>query len=75
VTADISCDAFSLLAGRVNSVTIKGEGWRSPLDLTAQLLEVRRLHACVTIRVVQLAAARRTSRGWTAVGGERRRPA
>lgn len=40
VTADISCDAFSLLAGRVNSVTIKGEGWRSPLDLTAQTLEV-----------------------------------
>ncbi|KIY99162.1 Protein YIPF6 [Monoraphidium neglectum] len=39
VTAEISCDAFSLLAGRVNSVTIKGEGWRSPLDLTAQTLE------------------------------------
>lgn len=39
VTADISCDAFSLMAGRVNSVTIKGEGWRSPLDLTAQTLE------------------------------------
>jgi hypothetical protein len=41
VHAEISCDAFSLLAGRVNSVTIRGEGWRSPLDLTAQLLEVR----------------------------------
>lgn len=39
VRADISCDAFSLLAGRVNSVTIKGEGWRSPLNLTAQSLE------------------------------------
>lgn len=39
VHAEISCDAWSLMAGRVNSVTIKGEGWRSPLDLTAQLLE------------------------------------
>lgn len=39
VSTEISCDAMSLLAGRVNSVTIKGEGWRSPLDLTAQLLE------------------------------------
>ncbi|GBF93742.1 hypothetical protein Rsub_06074 [Raphidocelis subcapitata] len=39
VAADISCDAFSLLAGRVNSVAIRGEGWRSPLNLTAQLLE------------------------------------
>ncbi|KAI8477026.1 MAG: hypothetical protein J3K34DRAFT_515998 [Monoraphidium minutum] len=39
VHAEISCDAFSLMAGRVNSVTVRGEGWRSPLNLTAQLLE------------------------------------
>ena len=40
VTAEISCDAMSLLGGRVNSVTVRGEGWRSPLNLTAQQLEV-----------------------------------
>ncbi|KAF6252233.1 hypothetical protein COO60DRAFT_546283 [Scenedesmus sp. NREL 46B-D3] len=35
----ISCDTWSLLAGRVNDVKIHGEGWRSPLNLTAQVLE------------------------------------
>ncbi|KAF8054989.1 Serp2 [Scenedesmus sp. PABB004] len=39
VKTSVSCDAWSLLAGRVNGVKIVGEGWRSPLNLTAQLLE------------------------------------
>eukprot|EP00882_Tetradesmus_deserticola_P011787 GHRQ01012473.1.p1 GENE.GHRQ01012473.1~~GHRQ01012473.1.p1 ORF type:complete len:218 (+),score=58.84 GHRQ01012473.1:180-833(+) len=30
---------LSLLAGRINAVKIHGEGWRSPLNLTAQVLE------------------------------------
>jgi hypothetical protein len=40
VKTSISCDMWSLLAGRVNGVKIHGEGWRSPLNLTAQVLEV-----------------------------------
>lgn len=40
VETSISCDTWSLLAGRVNDVKIHGEGWRSPLNLTAQVLEV-----------------------------------
>uniref|UniRef100_A0A383VV08 Uncharacterized protein n=1 Tax=Tetradesmus obliquus TaxID=3088 RepID=A0A383VV08_TETOB len=39
VKTSISCDTWSLLAGRVNGVKIHGEGWRSPLNLTAQVLE------------------------------------
>lgn len=41
VTASVSCDTWSLLAGRVNGARIYGEGWRSPLNLTARSLEVR----------------------------------
>lgn len=40
VKASVSCDAWSLLSGRVNGAKIYGEGWRSPLNLTAQILEV-----------------------------------
>jgi len=43
VKASVSCDAWSLLSGRVNGAKIYGEGWRSPLNLTAQTLEVRGL--------------------------------
>lgn len=39
VKASVSCDAWSLLSGRVNGAKIYGEGWRSPLNLTAQTLE------------------------------------
>ncbi len=46
VRTEVSCDAFSLMAGRINSVRIVGEGWRSPLNLTAQLLEVRPSLSC-----------------------------
>jgi hypothetical protein len=40
VTASVSCDTWSLLSGRVNGAKVYGEGWRSPLDLTARILEV-----------------------------------
>lgn len=40
VKAQVFCDAWSLMAGRVNGVKIMGEGWTSPLNLTAQVLEV-----------------------------------
>ena len=40
VKASVSCDTWSLLSGRVNGAKIYGEGWRSPLNLTAQILEV-----------------------------------
>lgn len=36
----MSCDWRTLMEGRINSVKVVGEGWRSPLDLTAQVLEV-----------------------------------
>lgn len=41
VKASVSCDTWSLLSGRVNGAKIYGEGWRSPLNLTARILEVR----------------------------------
>jgi hypothetical protein len=40
VQASVSCDTWSLLSGRVHGAKIYGEGWRSPLNLTAQVLEV-----------------------------------
>lgn len=48
VKASVSCDTWSLLSGRVNGARILGEGWRSPLNLTARRLEVGQLAArCV----------------------------
>eukprot|EP00775_Hariotina_reticulata_P012375 gene12375-12509_t len=39
VATSVACDTWSLLAGRVKGVKLRGEGWRSPKNLTAQLLE------------------------------------
>jgi hypothetical protein len=39
VACTVSCDATSLLAGRINSVKVTGEGWASPGNLTARILE------------------------------------
>lgn len=47
VTAAISADTWSLLQGRVNGVRVTGEGWASPLNLTA-----RRLDATVGAAVI-----------------------
>lgn len=41
VKCKVSCDTFGLLSGRISSAKVLGEGWRSPLNLTAQVLEVR----------------------------------
>jgi hypothetical protein len=52
VTASVSADTWSLLAGRVAGARISGEGWRSPLNLTARTIEVRSL--AVTGRLVSV---------------------
>jgi hypothetical protein len=41
VECSISADVFSLLAGHVYGARVSGEGWRSPLNLTARTIEVR----------------------------------
>ncbi len=40
VQTRVDCDALGLMAGRMRGVEISGAGWRSPLDLTAQSLQV-----------------------------------
>ena len=40
VRARIDCDGFTLLRGRVRSVSIAGRDWISPLGLSAVILEV-----------------------------------
>jgi hypothetical protein len=54
VTASICCDAWSLLQGRVNGVRLTGEGWRSPLNLTARHLEATVGEAVLDITAVLL---------------------
>ena len=46
VKVSVSCDIGTLMSGRINSVKLHGQGWRSPLNLTAQVLEVSRTIAC-----------------------------
>ncbi len=40
IRAEVDSDAFSLMEGRFRSMGIHGQGWRTPLELTAHQLEV-----------------------------------
>lgn len=41
ITPRVSCTALGLMEGRFEGMQIVGRGWRTPLELTAQVLEVR----------------------------------
>lgn len=41
ITPRVSCSARDLMEGRFEGMQIIGRGWRTPLELTAQVLEVR----------------------------------
>lgn len=50
----VDCDALGVLEGRFRSMAISGEGWCTPLGMTARRLEVRHTHDSPAACRVQL---------------------
>ena len=56
INVDARCTAWGLLEGKFGGMNIRGQRWRTPLELTAERLMVRRWRvaaagACVRVRV------------------------